>query len=982
MTFRYRSVLAATALALANAIAAHADPAPFDLAGPTLDVKVTRGSQTLPISQVPNLATGDRIAIKADFPATQSAHYLLVAAFLRGATNPPPKDWFFNCETWTSKCAHGLNITVPQEAQQVLLFLAPETSGDFRTLVSSVRGKPGAFVRTSQDLNQATLDRSRLEKYLVSVRALNGADPAKMKAAAPLLARSLAIKVDEKCLDKIPELQAPCLMQGQGALILNDGHSTSIVEALTSGPASDLAMEASFTPQLSYGYYSPYIASVLDIAKIFDSFRTAQYQYIPALGSPVGDTLNLTLNTPPSFHNPKSVLVTALPAIEQQQLPPLHAVDPKEIYCARKSSLVLPVEGAPLVFSTGYAHDVTLSFTGKDGTTIDLPVRADAEQGGFVVDTTALGKVALGDSIHGSLHGYWGFDTYQGPSFQLVNAHTQSWSVDAKDDGTLIVGREGTIHLQATSTSCVDNIMLRDPAGKELTAEWKAVKPNEVEIKLPLQEAKPGALTLLVKQYGAGDPQPVAVHAFSEAGHLDSFSIHAGDAQGVLKGTRLDEVASLDMKGVQFLPGTLTTHQGGDELTMLAQDTAAATALKPGDVASAKATLKDGRVLSLSTLVAAARPSVRLLGKSVEPSSSSDESNIKLNNQDELPQDARLTFSVRTVAPASFAFDEKIEVATVDESYSSTLTLSNGGVTLENSKVAVARLDPAKAFGPSAFGPLQFRVIVNGVPGDWQRLATLVRLPVLKEIKCPATVDLACKLSGSNLFLVDSVSSDPKFTHPVEVPDGFPGYSMPVPHPMDGNLYVKLRDDPTVVNLTALGAQQLPPTVDEAARAPERHAAHSEPEPAPPVPPSQAGTKAAVLSSSSNTESASPAPQPAAPPPTGSVQQAISPAAVVQPAPMMAAQAPVGTMAVQPTSTIGPQGAPGMAAQGAAVGQASSAAVPPSTAGAAGAAQATSASQSSPAADPRLEPTSQQSAAAAPATSPHDSAVPSQKPAG
>jgi hypothetical protein len=998
MTFRYRSVLAATALALANAIAAHAaDPAPFDLVGPTLDVKVTRGGQTLPISQVPNLATGDRLAIKADFPATQSAHYLLVAAFLRGATNPPPKEWFFNCETWSSKCAHGLNITVPQEAQQVLLFLAPETGGDFRTLMSSVRGRPGAFVRTSQDLNQAALDRSRLEKYLVSVRALNGADPAKLKSAAPLLARSLAIKVDEKCLDKIPELQAPCLMQGQGALILNDGHSTSIVEALTSGPASDLAMEASFTPQLSYGYYSPYIASVLDIAKIFDSFRTAQYQYIPALGSPVGDTLNLTLNTPPSFHNPKSVLVTALPAIEQQQLPPLHAVDPKEIYCARKSSLVLPVEGAPLVFSTGYAHDVKLSLSGKDGTTIDLPARADAEQGGFIVDTTALGKAALGDSIHGSLHGYWGFDTYQGPSFQLVNAHAQSWSVDAKDDGTLIVGREGTIHLQATSTSCVDNIMLKDPAGKELTAEWKAVKPNEVEIKLPLQEAKPGALTLLVKQYGGGDPQPVAVHAFSEAGHLDSFSIHAGDTQGVLKGTRLDEVAALDMKGVQFLPGTLTAHQGGDELTMLAQDTAAAAALKAGDVANAKATLKDGRVLSLNTLVATARPSVRLLGKSVEPSSSRDESNIQLNNQDELPQDARLTFSLRTVAPASFAFDEKIEVATVDESYSSMLTLSNGGVTLENSKVAVARLDPAKAFGPSAFGPLQFRVIVNGVPGDWQRLATLVRLPLLKEIKCPATVDLACKLSGSNLFLVDSVSSDPKFTHPVQVPDGFPGYSMPVPHPAtDGSLYVKLRDDPTVVNLTTLGAQQLPPTVDEAARAPERHAAHSEPEAAPPVQPTQGGTKAAVLSSSSSGETASPAPQPmVAPPPTGAVQQATAPVVTAQPTPVMAAQAPVGTQAFVASQAPGASQVPvtsqtPVASQASVAAQAgmtpdaqsTSAASVPQPATATASAPQAAVNQSRQASDAHLEPTSQPSATVAPATSVHDSAGSGQKPAG
>jgi hypothetical protein len=933
MTFRYRSVLAATVLALANAIAAHADPAPFDLAGPTLDVKVTRGSQTLPISEVPNLARGDHLAIKADFPATQSAHYLLVAAFLRGATNPPPKDWFFNCETWTSRCAKGLSITVPEEAQQVLLFLAPETSGDFRTLVSAVRGRPGAFVRTSQDLNQATLDRSRLEKYLMAVRALNAADPAKLKAAAPLLARSLAIKVDEKCLDKIPELQAPCLMQGQGSLILNDGHSTSIVEALTTGPASDLAMEASFTPQLSYGYYSPYIASVLDIAKIFDSFRTAQYQYIPALGSPVGDTLNLTLNTPPSFHNPKSVLVTALPAIEDQQLPPLHAVDPKEIYCARKTSLVLPVEGAPLVFSTGYAHDVTLSFTGKDGSTIDLPARADAEQGGFVVDTTGLGKAALGDSIRGSLHGYWGFERYQGPTFQLVNARAQTWAVDAKDDGALIVGREGTIHLQAASASCVDSIMLRDPGGKELTAEWKAVKPNEVEIKLPLQEAKPGALTLLVKQYGAGDPEPVAVHAFSEAGHLDSFSIHAGDSQGILKGTRLDEVASLEMKGVQFLPGTLTTHQGGDELAMVAQDAAAAAALKAGDVGTAKATLKDGRLLALNTLVAAPRPSVKLLGKSVEPSSSSNDSNVQLNNQDELPQDARLTFSLRAVSPASFAFDEKIEVATVDdESYSTTLTLSNGGVTLENSKVAVARLDPAKAFGPSAFGPLQFRVIANGVPGDWQRLATLVRLPVLKELKCPATADLACKLSGANLFLVDSVSSDPKFTHPVQVPDGFPGYSIPVPHPTDGNLYVKLRDDPTVVNLTTLGAQELPPTVEEAARAPERHAAHAEPEPAPAVPKPQGGAKSTVLSSSSNdTPPASPSPP--GPPPTGSVQQATAPGAAPQVDSNMAARAAGPVMAVQATSKVADPPKSESPAQGTSTGQVMSTAVsspPPS----------------------------------------------------
>lgn len=820
--------LAAALLALAAAATAHADAAPFDLAGPTLEVTVTRGGTIRPISEVPNLAAGDRLWIKADLPATQSAHYLMVAAFLRGSTNPPPPEWFFRCETWSHQCAKdGLTVTVPQDAQQMLVFLAPATRGDFKTLVAAVRGRPGAFVRASQDLNQATLDRSRLDDYLLAIRALDGADQARLKEAAPLLARSLAIKVDPKCLDRIPELQAPCLMQGQDALILNDGHSTSIVEALTSGPAADLAMEASYTPQLNYGFYSPYIASVLDIARIMDSFTTAQYQYIPALATLRGDQLGLTLNTPPSFHDPKSVLVAALPAVEPAQLPPLHAVNPTEIYCARKTALVLPVEGAPLVFSTHYAHDVRLSLSGTDGKIIDLPAKADAEQGGFVVDTSGLHMANLGDSIHGSLHGFWGFEEYDGPGFQLVNTRAQAWELSSTEESAPIVGREDTVHLQAADVSCIQNVMLKDPAGKELKAEWKTVKSNEVEVKLPLQGATPGALTLLVTQYGAGQPQSVPLHAFSQAGHLDNFTIHAGDTQGMLKGSRLDQVANLFIKGVEFVPGQLTSSQGIDELWMAVKDAQAALVLKQGDSLSAKVTLQDGRVFDLVALVDAPRPSVRLIAKSVQLSSASSDSNILLADQDELPNDAKLTFSLRAQSPPAFAHDEKIEVATADESFSTSLGLGNGSITLENAKVAVALLNPASAFGPSAFGRLQFRVIANGVTGDWQPLVTLVRLPMLKELKCPSTPELACKLSGANLFLIDSISSDSRFDRPVQIPDGFPGYSVPVPHPTDGQLYVKLRDDPSVVNQAVLAAQSLPPSPDEAARTVVRQAATS-----------------------------------------------------------------------------------------------------------------------------------------------------------
>jgi hypothetical protein len=832
MISKLHALLLAATVALVHVPAVcAADPAPFDLAGPVIKVTVTRDAKTLPVSQVPNLAAGDRLWIKADLPATQSAHYIMVAAFLRGATNPPPANWFSLCETWKAHCAQdGLSISVPQDAQQLLLFLAPETGGDYKTLVNAVRGRPGAFVRASQDLNQATLDRSRLEAYIAAIRALDQGDRAGLKDAVPLLARSLAIKADEKCLDRIAEVQAPCLMQGQNSLILNDGHSTSIVEALTTGPASDLAMEASFTPQLSYGYYSPYIASVIDIARILDSFHTAQYQYIPALARQQDDSLALTLNTPPSFNNPKSVLVIALPAIEQPQLPPLHAVDARDIYCARKTPLVLAVDGAPLAFSTAYAHDMTLSIAAKDGTAIDLAAQADARVGGFVVDTSSLAPAALGDAMHGSLHGYWGFEKYDGPDFQLVSAPAQKWQLASADEATLIIGRDDTLQLHAGSSNCIAGIAVKDAGGRALKADWTALDPATVELKIGMQQARPGAVTLQVSQYGAAQPQALQLQAYSEAARLDGFTLHAGDSQGMLRGTRLDAVAGLSVKGIAFTPGKLSSSQGVDQLPMLAADSAATALLQQGDAVSARIALKDGRVLELTSTVDAPRPRVTLIGKSAQLSNRGG-GNIQLGSADEIPQDATLTFSVRAQSPAAFSYDEKIEVSAVNKSSSATLSFDTGGITLVDAQVAVATLDPARAFGPSAFGALQFRIVSHDAAGDWQPLATLVRLPGLSDLKCPATRELACRLSGSNLFLVDSVSSSPQFDHAVQVPDGFPGSGLPVPRPIDGQLYLKLRDDPSVVNTTTLIAQQLPPSADEIARAEVRHAASAEAEP-------------------------------------------------------------------------------------------------------------------------------------------------------
>ena len=798
--------LSAVLIGLLALRATGAEAAQFDLAGPTLEVEVTRGARTLPAAQVPNLAVGDRIWLKADFPKGESAHYLMVATFLRGATNPPPEDWFFACETWNGRCAkEGLTLTVPQAAQQLLVFLAPQTGGAYRTLVDAVRGRPGAFVRTSQDLNQAALDHARLDAYLAAVRHLADVDPSQLKEAVPLLSRSLAIKVDEACLGKIPVLQAPCLAQGRESLILDDGHSASLAQALTSGPASDLAMEASNAPQFKSGYYGPFIGSIFDIAKILDSLRTARYQYIPALTSMHGRQVALTLNAPPSFHDPMSVLVVALPAIEASQFPALHPANPNETLCASKDPVVLPVDGAPVVFATAYAHEAVLRLTRKDGSALELPARADPERGGFVVSAPAATSKAAAEASNASLHGEWGFDRFEGPSFKVADAHALAWSLAPGESPELIVGRPGTVHLRAESVSCLDEVTVVDASAKSHKVEWKKTHPGEVELTLPLQDLTAGDLTLRLTQFGRPDAQTLALHAFAQGSHLESFALHAGDTQGILRGNRLDEVKALTFGGLQFVPGTLSTRDGHDELPMQAPSGSDTRALKPAD---AQVTLADGRTLNVKASVDAPRPSALLISKSVQRSTSASENAIQLSNESELPLEARLTFSIRAQSPAEFVSGEKLQIETTDGSFSALLGVGAGGVMLQSRKVAVVTLDPSKAFGASAFGPLQFRRVVDGVAGEWVPLATLVRLPKFTGVDCAGEEpEAACSLTGLDLFLLDSVSVDADFTHATHVPDGFTGPMLQIPRPMQGKLYVKLRDDPAIVNVAVLSVK-------------------------------------------------------------------------------------------------------------------------------------------------------------------------------
>ena len=779
----------------------HADAQAFDLAGPKVDVHVKRGPVTLPIGQVPNLLPGDRLWIHPDLPASQSEHYVLVIAFLRGSTNPPPPEWFTRVEAWSRKVREeGVFVTVPEEAQQALVFLAPATGGDFSTLRDTVRGRPGTFVRSNQDLQAASWDRMRLDAYLDEVKTTSRTDPTSLKERAELAARSLGIKVNQACFQRPVEQQASCLSQHTEGLVMDDANTQSRVAQLTSGSTVDLMNQLSYSPMGGAGAYSPYIGAILDTARILASLHTAHYQYIPALALPKADTLNLRLSVPPSFRNPKSVVVIALPPVGHAVMPPLHPVDPGEKFCAQKPGLVLPAEGAPLALATQLAHDLTLHIETSKGA-VDLPLKAAPGEGGLVLEHPA--PLLAQGNVTGVVRGKWGFDDWEGPRYQLRFSRPNGWSVAPGDQSALVVGRVDALHIEGDSTLCVDMVEVQPPTGEALPLTWKSPKPEMLEVSMPMQNAAPGPVKIRIHQYGLEQPDSLTLMAYAEAASLDRLTLSVGDLNAVLTGTRLDEVAKASLEGINWSPAALSRVKDTDRLAMTGDSSTAG--LEPGRRYVAHVQLRDGRALQVHVTVNPPRPQVTLLSKGTQDEASDAPSPVQLGSPDDLPVDRRLVFFLRSSTPVTFPRTEKVEVAAEDGSFHTMLSLSDGSLMLEDSRTALGVVEPLARFGLSAFGPVRARAVsAQGVPGDWLSLGTLVRLPGFKELRCTRAVSKPCVLTGTNLFLAVSFAASPDFDGSMDVPPDFTGTQLTVPHPVNGLLYLKLRDDPATVQTLSM----------------------------------------------------------------------------------------------------------------------------------------------------------------------------------
>jgi hypothetical protein len=252
------------------------------------------------------------------------------------------------------------------------------------------------------------------------------------------------------------------------------------------------------------------------------------------------------------------------------------------------------------------------------------------------------------------------------------------------------------------------------------------------------------------------------------------------------------------MDGQTFMPA-----QGSDDATVHLEAKAAVT---PKDGDEAKAKLKDGRVLTVRVAGKAARPALTLVSMNASPAEESGALPVVLGGKDEIPLHGKLTFVV--TMKDVFPRGQKVEVATANGAVKTTLSLVDNNLVLQDDHTAIATLDPLKAFGQSAFGPLAIRPLAeDGTTGDWTRLGVLVRTPEISAVKCTTGDAVTCMVDGKNLFLVQSFGAAKDFAKSADVPTGFAQGEFAVPTPADGTtLYLKLRDDPGAVAAVKLPA--------------------------------------------------------------------------------------------------------------------------------------------------------------------------------
>ena len=210
--------------------------------------------------------------------------------------------------------------------------------------------------------------------------------------------------------------------------------------------------------------------------------------------------------------------------------------------------------------------------------------------------------------------------------------------------------------------------------------------------------------------------------------------------------------------------------------------------------------LTDGRVLHRTDTVGAPRPAAAVVSRAVTPPQDSGPIRIDLGTGQVAPLGSVITFALRATDPKALSARTTVQVS-ADGGQTVTTIGRSSGLVLVDAVNALVKVDTGALFDRSTHGPLLYRLVANGMEGDWQPVVTLVRLPRITGYACTRGPQARCRLTGESLVQILALSADETFQAHTDVPVDLTAPEIEVPgNGASRTLFVKLRDDPATVH--------------------------------------------------------------------------------------------------------------------------------------------------------------------------------------
>jgi hypothetical protein len=521
--------------------------------------------------------------------------------------------------------------------------------------------------------------------------------------------------------------------------------------------------------------------------------------------------MNLKLNSPPSFYNPKSVIVIALPKIEPSRVPNLRLEDSTQSFCLASPSMSLPFRGAPSLFSTSFPHDLVIAF-GPEESGVHIALVPDAYDGGLIpanpIPEGLLDRFETKASdgsvtVQGRLEGRWGFDQLDGPTLNFQYSPGDDWKLVSSK--AFMAGEDVEVALRGRGTACIHQITISNSSDDSSPVQFDRASGNDnLVLHLPFKDRSAGTYSLAIAQHGTPAIAKVGITVYSNDIRIDKMLLGTGGS-AILLGQHLQKVVSVKVGDQTFVPINAAPEERGLQLR-------APHAPATDNAPSATVLLQNGGVMTVPVAVEEPGATLKVLSVDSTLVTPKAEIPIGLGSQRDIALHGILHFVVQS--EGVYPRGQDIEISTADDAVRTRISLSSGDLILQDDHTAVGAVDLDKAFGESAFGELRIRAIPSdGTVGNWVTLGRLVRRPHITAVRCTSVDVPTCMVEGSDLFLALAFSTTADFASPIPVPTGFDGsnFAIPMkPYPRTSTLYVRLRDDPdgfATIKIPARGAR-------------------------------------------------------------------------------------------------------------------------------------------------------------------------------